>query len=65
MQNMTAADRQRMKDMLSELNDMLERHQRGEDPRFGDMRNWFLSRANADELLEIVAAYGGRSMRIR
>ncbi|MEK7292848.1 MAG: hypothetical protein AAB088_05345 [Actinomycetota bacterium] len=60
MQNMTAADRQRMKDMLSELNDMLERRQRGEDPRFGDfMRNYgdFFPEnpETLDELLEIVA----------
>lgn len=60
MQNVTAADRQRMKDMLSELNEMLERRQRGEDPRFGDfMRNYgdFFPEnpETLDELLEIVA----------
>ncbi|MGI9643792.1 MAG: hypothetical protein ACR2O6_00615 [Ilumatobacteraceae bacterium] len=34
MQNMSPADMQRMKDMMAALNDMLEKHQRGEDPGF-------------------------------
>ncbi|MEM9515913.1 MAG: hypothetical protein AAGA42_13765 [Actinomycetota bacterium] len=34
MQNMTPEDMARMKDMMAALNEMLERHQRGEDPKF-------------------------------
>ncbi|MEO1058492.1 MAG: hypothetical protein AAFY28_16410, partial [Actinomycetota bacterium] len=34
MQNMTPDDMARMKDMMAALNEMLERHQRGEDPKF-------------------------------
>ncbi|MEM8620823.1 MAG: hypothetical protein AAGF73_13985 [Actinomycetota bacterium] len=34
MENMTPEDMARMKDMMAALNEMLERHQRGEDPRF-------------------------------
>ncbi|HZY07028.1 MAG TPA: hypothetical protein VFE69_04755, partial [Ilumatobacteraceae bacterium] len=34
MQNMTPEDMQRMKDMISGLNEMLERRERGEDPQF-------------------------------
>src|SRR5215207_6468806 len=34
MQNMTPQDMQRMKDMLSALNEMLDKRQRGEDPGF-------------------------------
>jgi uncharacterized protein with von Willebrand factor type A (vWA) domain len=34
MQNMTPADMSRMKDMMAALNEMLEKHQRGEDPGF-------------------------------
>ncbi|MFM8794588.1 MAG: VWA domain-containing protein [Acidimicrobiales bacterium] len=34
MQNMTPQDMQRMKDMMSALNDMIERRERGEDPQF-------------------------------
>ena len=33
VQSMSAADMQRMKDMLAGLNEMLERRERGEDPR--------------------------------
>ena len=36
MQNMTPGDMSRMKDMLADLNAMLDRHQRGEDPGFDD-----------------------------
>ena len=36
MQNMTPGDMSRMKDMLADLNEMLDRHQRGEDPGFDD-----------------------------
>ncbi len=41
MQNMTPEDMQRMKDMMSELNQMIERHQRGEDPRFEEFMEKF------------------------
>ncbi len=34
MEGMTAADMERMKDMLAALNEMLDRRQRGEDPQF-------------------------------
>jgi uncharacterized protein with von Willebrand factor type A (vWA) domain len=34
MQNMTPGDMQRLKDMMAALNEMLEKHQRGEDPGF-------------------------------
>ena len=36
MQSMTPADMARMKDMLADLNEMLDKHQRGEDPGFGE-----------------------------
>ncbi|MFA5775314.1 MAG: hypothetical protein WC864_08050 [Ilumatobacteraceae bacterium] len=60
MQNLTPADMQRMKDMLSELNKMLERRQRGEDPQFENfMKNYgdFFPEnpQTLDELLEIMA----------
>jgi uncharacterized protein with von Willebrand factor type A (vWA) domain len=60
MQNMTPAEMQRMKDMLSELNKMLERRQHGEDPQFESfMKNFgdFFPEnpQNLDELLEIMA----------
>jgi uncharacterized protein with von Willebrand factor type A (vWA) domain len=60
MQQMTPDAVDRMKDMVSALNEMLERHQRGEDPRFDD----FMERygdffpegpADIDELLESLA----------
>ncbi len=34
MQNMSPEDMARMKDMMAALNEMLEKHQRGEDPEF-------------------------------
>jgi len=61
MQNMTAQDMSRMKDMLAELNQMLEQRGRGEEPDF----EGFMERhgdffpenpENLDELLEIMAA---------
>ncbi|MEO8163203.1 MAG: hypothetical protein ABI590_05410 [Ilumatobacteraceae bacterium] len=60
MQNLSSADMQRMKDMLSELNKMLERRQRGVDPQFEDfMKNFgdFFPEnpRTLDELLEIMA----------
>jgi len=60
MQNMTPADMQRMKDMLSELNNMLERRRNNEDPKFEEfMKNFgdFFPEGpkTLDELLEIMA----------
>ena len=60
VQNMTAADMQKMKDMLSELNNMLERRQRGEDPQFENFMQNFgdffpENPKSLDELLEIMA----------
>lgn len=60
VQNMTAADMQRMKDMLSELNNMLERRQRGENPQFENFMHNFgdffpENPKTLDELLEIMA----------
>jgi uncharacterized protein with von Willebrand factor type A (vWA) domain len=36
MQNMTPGDMSAMKDMLADLNEMLDKHQRGEDPGFDE-----------------------------
>jgi uncharacterized protein with von Willebrand factor type A (vWA) domain len=60
MQKLTPADMQRMKDMMSELNAMLERRQQGEDPKFEEfMKNFgdFFPEnpETLDELLEIMA----------
>ena len=60
MQNMTPADMQRMKNMLSELNNMLERRRNNEDPKFEEfMKNFgdFFPEGprTLDELLEIMA----------
>ncbi len=60
VQNMTAADMQRMKDMLSELNNMLERRQRGKNPQFENFMHNFgdffpENPKTLDELLEIMA----------
>ncbi len=60
MQNLTPADMQRMKDMLSELNKMLERRQRGEDPQFENFMKSYgdffpENPQTLDELLEIMA----------
>jgi uncharacterized protein with von Willebrand factor type A (vWA) domain len=60
MQNMSPQDMQRMKDMMAELNQMLEQRQRGEEPDFAG----FMSRygdffpenpQTLDELLEVMA----------
>jgi uncharacterized protein with von Willebrand factor type A (vWA) domain len=60
MQQLTPADLARMKDMLADLNEMLDRHRRGEDPRFDE----FMERhgdffpenpATIEELLEQIA----------
>jgi uncharacterized protein with von Willebrand factor type A (vWA) domain len=60
MQNMTPGDMSRMKDMLADLNEMLAKHQRGEDPRFDDFMakhgDFFPENPqNIDELLESIA----------
>jgi uncharacterized protein with von Willebrand factor type A (vWA) domain len=41
MQNMTPGDMGRLKDMLAALNDMLDKHQRGEDAGFQQFMNEF------------------------
>jgi uncharacterized protein with von Willebrand factor type A (vWA) domain len=60
MQNMSPEDMQRMKDMMAELNQMLEQRQRGDEPDF----DGFMSRygdffpenpQTLDELLEVMA----------
>jgi uncharacterized protein with von Willebrand factor type A (vWA) domain len=60
VQNMTPEDMARMKDMMSELNHMLEQRERGEEPdfegfmdRFGDF--FPENPQNLDELLEVMA----------
>ncbi len=60
MQNMTPDDMSRMKDMLADLNEMLDKHQRGEDPgfeEFMDKHGDFFPEnpQNIDELLESIA----------
>jgi uncharacterized protein with von Willebrand factor type A (vWA) domain len=60
MQNMSPQDMQRMKDMMSALNDMLDRHANGEDPRFNDFMaeygDFFPENPqNIDELIELLA----------
>lgn len=60
MQNMTPEDLQRMKDMMAELNQMLEQRQRGEEPDFdGFMQRYgdFFPEnpQTLDELLEVMA----------
>ena len=57
---LTADDMQRMKDMMAELNQMLERRERGEDPQFekfiDDFGEFFPEKPQTlDELLEIMA----------
>jgi uncharacterized protein with von Willebrand factor type A (vWA) domain len=60
MQNMSPEDMQRMKDMMGELNRMLEQRQRGEEPdfesfmqRYGDF--FPENPQSLDELLEVMA----------
>jgi uncharacterized protein with von Willebrand factor type A (vWA) domain len=60
MQNMSPEDMQRMKDMMAELNQMLEQRQRGEEPdfegfmeRYGDF--FPENPQTLDELLEVMA----------
>ncbi|HWM20350.1 MAG TPA: hypothetical protein VNO51_11730, partial [Ilumatobacteraceae bacterium] len=60
VQNMSAADMQRMKDMLAGLNEMLERRDRGEDPGFEQFMQEFgdffpENPKDLDELLEQMA----------
>ncbi len=60
MQQMTPESIARMKDMLADLNEMLERRQRGEDPRFEDFMakhgEFFPENPkDLDELLETMA----------
>jgi uncharacterized protein with von Willebrand factor type A (vWA) domain len=60
MENMSPADIERMKDMMASLNEMLERHQRGEDPRFEEFMEKFgdffpENPESVEELLEQMA----------
>jgi uncharacterized protein with von Willebrand factor type A (vWA) domain len=60
MQNMTPGDMSRMKDMLADLNEMLDKHQRGEDPGFDDFMakhgDFFPENPESiEELLESIA----------
>ncbi|MEY4230432.1 MAG: hypothetical protein RLZZ362_1281 [Actinomycetota bacterium] len=60
MQNMTPEDIARMKDMLASLNEMMERQQNGEDPRFEQFMEQFgdffpENPQNLEELLEQMA----------
>ncbi len=60
MQQLTPEAVARMKDMMAALNEMLERHQRGEDPRFDEFMqrygDFFPEQpSNIDELLESLA----------
>jgi uncharacterized protein with von Willebrand factor type A (vWA) domain len=60
LQNMTPADMQRMKDMLAALNEMLEKHQQGEDPGFEQFMEEFgdffpEDPQSVEELLEAMA----------
>ena len=60
MQNMTPQDMQRMKDMMSALNDMIEKRNRGEDPGFEKFMEEFgdffpENPQTLDELLEQMA----------
>jgi uncharacterized protein with von Willebrand factor type A (vWA) domain len=60
MQNMGSEQMQRMKDMMSELNRMLERHQQGEDPKFEEFMQDFgeffpENPESLEELLESIA----------
>ena len=60
MQNMSPEDMQRMKDMMSELNQMIERHQAGQDPKFEEFMQNFgdffpENPQTLEELLQIMA----------
>jgi uncharacterized protein with von Willebrand factor type A (vWA) domain len=60
MQNMSAEDMARMKDMMAALNEMLERRKNGEDPQFEEFMKKFAdffpeNPQSLDELLEAMA----------
>lgn len=60
IQNMTPQDMQRMKEMMTALNEMIDKHQRGEDPGFDDFMKEFgdffpENPQTIDELLEQIA----------
>jgi uncharacterized protein with von Willebrand factor type A (vWA) domain len=60
MNNLSDADRQRMKDMMAELNQMLEQRARGEEPDFDGFMDRYgdffpENPQNLDELLEAMA----------
>ena len=60
MQNMTPEDMARMKDMMAALNEMIERRERGEDPRFEQFMEQYgdffpENPQSLDELLEQMA----------
>ncbi|MFM7534398.1 MAG: hypothetical protein ACKO91_01190 [Acidimicrobiales bacterium] len=60
MQNIDEAQMQRMKDMMSSLNEMLDKRSRGEDPGFEEFMQRFgdffpENPQNLDELLEVMA----------
>jgi uncharacterized protein with von Willebrand factor type A (vWA) domain len=60
MENLSPQDLQRMKDMLAELNEMLARRERGEDPRFDEFMQRYgdffpENPRTLDELLEVMA----------
>jgi uncharacterized protein with von Willebrand factor type A (vWA) domain len=60
MSNMSAEDMQRMKDMMAELNHMLEQRQRGEEPAFDSFMERYgdffpENPQTLDELLEVMA----------
>ena len=60
VQNMSPQDMQRMKDMMAALNEMIERHQRGEDPQFEQFMEQFgdffpENPQNLEELLQQMA----------
>lgn len=60
MQNLTPGDMERMKDMLAALNEMLQKHQRGQDPGFEEFMEEFgdffpENPQNLEELLEQMA----------
>ncbi len=60
MQNMSPQDMQRMKDMLAELNDMLQQRQAGEEPDFAGFMERYgdffpENPQTLDELLEVMA----------
>lgn len=60
MQQLTPEDMQRTKDMMAALNEMIDRHQRGEDPGFGEFMEKYgdffpENPQTLDELLEQMA----------